>query len=158
MPSTSLGVESPVKDMGYHEYLADVGGYASILGLMISVWVLINLRRIRNQFLFQARFPALRKAIGSHSNTISELLNSFPSSASDIEVELERCSRNLKNLKGKVTGTTRQSVRILIKQINYMTKPFTEQSKADIRKVYVGLTGLETDLKNLTEDQKWRTE
>lgn len=140
----------------YSNYLSDLGSYASIVGLFITILVFINLKKVRNQFLFQARYPALKKAISSHSDTLSKHLNAFPESLEDIESELQPCLANLKNLKVKLTGPTKKSVQQLIIMISDIPRPLREESKQGLRNVYSALVGLETELKNLSEDQKWK--
>lgn len=142
----------------YHDHLADAGSYASIVGLLISFWVLISLRRIRNQFLFQARYPTLKKAISGHSDALSKHLNVFPDSLEELESEFQPCLANLKNLKGKLSGATKKSVHRVIVMIAEIPKPLSENCKQDVRNVYNALVGLEAELKNLSEDQKWRSD
>ncbi|GEM_PF-1848036 len=134
-----------------------IGSIASIIGFLISAWVLFKIRIIESHFLFKVRFPTLKRQVGKHSATISRHLNSFPDSANEIEIELKKCQADLKNLKSKLNGSSKTSVKEILKNINKLPSPLNEYSKQSIREVHLSLVLLEQDLDNLKEDLQWRS-
>ena len=140
------------------EKLSIAGDVSSILGLLMTFWVIYKLRSIRLHFLFQARLPTLKKKVSNHRAELSKLLNSYPSSIPDIETELQKCSANLQSLKSKLRRNQGANVRKLLKSIKDLSSsPLNPESKPALRRVYLHLTLLAGELENLTEDIKWRS-
>lgn len=137
--------------------IGPIGSLCSIMGLFLTIWVLARVGRISRRFLFQARFPALKKKITSHCRTLSKLLNSYPDSSTDLVIELQKCHATLKSLKPKIGRPQRSNISSLLKRIKRLSPASAPPQKDAIDQVYLGLVLLEGELENLSEDIKWRT-
>jgi hypothetical protein len=128
------------------------------VGLVITVWVLVDLHRIKRTFLFQARFPELKNRIRSHSATFTRHLNRWPDTLPDIEIEMRKCCATLENLLQKVGRDHQDNLNVLLKSIRRYQSSLqpNEESKKNIRGIYLDLVHVEEELKNLNEDSKWR--
>jgi hypothetical protein len=138
--------------------LSTIGSVASIIGLLITSWVWFKVRHIEGRFLFKVRFPLLKRQLGKHSSAISSHLNSFPDSASDLEVELSRSQADLKSLKSKLTGPHKATAKRILKDIKRLPSPLTEECKQSIREVHLSLVLFAQELENLKEDLQWRSD
>lgn len=58
-----------------------VGNLSSILGLGITVWILLKVRKIQRGYLLRARLPVLRRRLGRHRSNLASLLDDYPESA-----------------------------------------------------------------------------
>jgi hypothetical protein len=131
---------------------SSIGNIASIIGVLITAYLLFELKRLRTHFLLKARFPSLLKSLSSHANQLSNVLQYGSKSQRDIETLLKVCDATLKNLYTKVSGLEHQSTKSLIKKIKKLKKP---TDKEIIWEIYDGLQGLIEALKHLQKDSKW---
>ena len=140
------------------DLLSTIANLASVAGFLLTIWVWLKVRHIEGHFLFRVRFPAIKRQINGHSRNISLYLNSFPTSANDLEVELKKCQSDLKNLRSKLKGDNKASVTKILEGISQLSSPLQPNSIKDIRDIYLSLVILEKDLENLKEDMQWRTQ
>ncbi|MCI0693303.1 hypothetical protein L0337_15025 [candidate division KSB1 bacterium] len=134
------------------EAFSVIGNIASIIGALISVWVLLDVKRLRAHFLFRARIPDLMKLLKKHANTLSESLRNFVESQRDVESVLPVCESTLKNLKTKLYGDVRQTTKNLLGRIRRRTKP---TSRDQAWEIYEELQALIEALTHLWKDKKW---
>ena len=131
------------------------GSICSILGLVLTIFILGNLRGVRRHFLFQARFPSLKKKMAEHRKNLSQLLNTYETSKQQIQIELQKCRANLNSLKPKLNRSSRNGVNKIIKQIKSAYRPYSHLSESQVREIYLNLIFLEQELENLKQDIKW---
>ena len=131
------------------------GTICSILGLILTIFILGNLRRIHRHFLFQARFPNLRNKIAKHRKSLSQLLNTYDTSKQQIQIELQKCRANLNSLKPKLNRSSRNGVNQVIKQIKSTCGSYSHLSESQVREIHISLVFLEQELENLNQDIKW---
>lgn len=132
-----------------------LGSISSIIGLLLTIFILYKLRRIHRNFLFQARFPDLKRKITRHRSNLSKLLTTYDGSADQVEIELRKCQSNLCSLKRKVARSLRGDIKRLVKHIKNISRSSSHPSKEEIRKVYISLVFIEQELENFSEDIKW---
>jgi hypothetical protein len=80
---------------------SDVGSMASIISLIFTVLVLIDVRRLRSYYLFTGRVPVLTQKLDQHQLKIEEYLNDFDKSISLIWLELAKVEVVLKSLRSE---------------------------------------------------------
>ena len=139
-------------DNFFNNLLKDISDVASIIGVLFTAFILIEIKIIKRKFLFKARIPELLRSLKNHAKEISQKLNDFDDSMRDIETNLTRCSATLKNLKSKVDRNTGQTTQRLIKRIQKRHKPL---QKEDVWKIYNDLQALIDSLSHLQKDIKW---
>ncbi len=155
------------------EYVTAIGIIASILSLIISFFVLINVRRIRRSYLFRARVPELIEKLSNTASSISEQLNYFDGMTVNISKTLGDAEVNLKSLKSKVKGELNKDVKLLLSQIDSLNSMDTsffkslkklfgkessvnnENYKIKIQKIYVSLYKITEKSKNILDDYQW---
>lgn len=136
----------------FHILLRNIGDVASVIGFLISAYVLFELIIIKRKFLFKARIPDLIKSLKNHTMEMSQRLNAFDGSKRELETDLTRCGATLKNLKSKVDRNTRQITKQLIKRIQKRNKP---PQKEEMWQIYNDLQALIDSLGHLQKDSKW---
>ena len=84
------------------EHLSHLGSLASILGLVITLGVFFKIRRLYAALLFLDRVPQHIEQLRAHRQNLTEQLENFDESLTEIRVELAECEANLKSLKLKL--------------------------------------------------------
>ena len=143
-----------IKD--YLDAFSFVGSIFSTLSFIITILILIKLRKIHSEYLFKIRTPELLKKLESTSENISQYLNDFKIFINDINRELTLCKVNLKSLKNKCPKEIKKSVSKLIKVIiSYLKTTNIKKTQDDANMIYIELQGIIEECKNLSEDIKW---
>src|SRR6266550_9444872 len=121
---------------------SDIGTVASLIGtiisifsLAISIWVLSEVRDIRNASRLRVRGPGIIKELGECASNLSLLLNEFEDALPRIEDELAKAKAKLKYLKKSLPSDTKSSVKRLLKSIEKCE--IKVDNKDGIRRVYV---------------------
>ncbi len=130
-----------------------LGNIASVLSVLITGWVLFELKRLRSQYLLQARLPDLVSSLKSKATELSKSLGDFRGSQHDIKAMLPIVTSTLKNLRSKLDGEPKSSVDRLIKYISHNELELDEEAAWLI---YRDLLGVVETLKQFQKDIKWR--
>lgn len=133
--------------------LSDIGSYASIAGLLVTLWILSDLGRIKSRYLFSARVPELARKLRTHSSNLSAMLNDPAANSSQIAEELAAAEVTVTSLSAKVSGVVKKSATSLAKTIR--TTQRTGSDVALLRDTYLAMIKLQEELKNLELDLKW---
>ena len=96
---------------------SDIGTIASIISLGVSVFVLIEVRKIKNVYKLRVRGPVIIKELVRYSANLSGYLDEFEDSLPQIADELGKARAKLKYLKKTLSSDTRTSVKRLLRSI-----------------------------------------
>ena len=135
--------------------LEHIGSFASIVGLGLTVYVFMGVRKIKQEFLFKARLPSLLKKIQGHASTISSELPKLPESKNVITEELAIAQVNIQSLENKSSGSMRSSLKKLRIEIENIRKD-NDIKKDGIRAIYLDMNMIIQEISNIREDDKWR--
>ncbi|MCI0697220.1 hypothetical protein L0337_35105 [candidate division KSB1 bacterium] len=165
--------------VNYIPGLPDLGSYASIIGLIISLYLIFGVRKLRKQFdnfiLLKARVPELRKELEGVTSSVIKLMNEYPDSLRKIQSEFSKCDAILKNLGRKIKGEHKRSVNLLQKliqdelddkKIGFLHRILLSNQKSIPEKnenekqeciyaIHRKLEALILEIRYLEEDQKW---
>ena len=140
----------------FSEHLSGLGSIASILGLVITVFVFFKIRRLYARLLFIARVPEHIKQLQAYRSRITKQLQNFDESLEETRIELAECEATLKSLKYKLRGDMRKSVVELTKLIANQRYSLTRHSKHEVHKIYAELAMVIQSLRELQTDERWR--
>lgn len=135
-----------------------VANVCSVLGFVFTCIVLLQVKRIQQDYLAQARLPELQKKLRGHRSALSKLLNqsNLVTVRQEIEAEIQKCAANLKNLIPKLRQEQTKSISVLLVQTDLLLKSRSAPDREQVNEIYLGLVGIEEELDNLGEDMKWR--
>ena len=133
-----------------------LGSLSSVIALTMTVVIFVKLKGISRSFLFQARFPILKKKLASHRSALLKLLNAFPGSRNDIAVELQRLVATLKSLIPKLDRGRRASVKNVLKAAQTLSSSSRQQVPEQLWSLYLAIVFVEEELANFSEDYRWR--
>jgi hypothetical protein len=133
--------------------LNEIAGLASILGLILTIFVFFNVRNIQNYYKKRIRLPQLLSKIGLNTNNITEYLNDYSGNINSILVELGKTESNLKTLNKNCNQNIKSECNRVIKNIKRTTiKDVTEEK---IRSIHVSLHKIIESTINFQEDLNW---
>jgi hypothetical protein len=131
---------------------SDLGTVASIISLTVSIFVLADVRKIRNAFTLKIRGPIIIKELGKCSSNISGYLDQFEDFLPQIEGEFARAKAKLKYLQKKLPASPRTSVKKLRKSIEKCQVSI--ENKDGVRRVYVEMNQVLEEVKDHQKDLK----
>jgi hypothetical protein len=132
--------------------LASISGWASILSLLLTGWVWLELRNIRKTYLFRARVPEINVKLSKFASEIADGMNNYNESTSEIAVAVGQSDALLKSLHSKTSGSSKSQAKTCLGLASaYLREP----SEAKIRELYVALRKLEAAVEEQLEDLKW---
>jgi hypothetical protein len=127
-----------------------IGTITSIISLGVSIWVLIELRDIRNVAKLRVRGPKIIKELGQCASNLSGFLDEFEDALTQIDDELATAKAKLKYLRKSLPSDTKGSVRRLLKSIEKCE--ITLDNKEGIRRIYVEMNQVLEEVKDHQKD------
>lgn len=138
------------------DLLADIGGFASIIGLILTVWVALNVKSIRSHFFAKARLPAYQKELEKGASRLAEAIGrSNPMEPATIQLELSRLHAHAKSVRRACPRNLRGDVDSLIKAINNVAGAERSKKSEGLWDVYTKAQTCATSLRNHVEDAEW---
>ena len=139
------------------EWIGVIGTWSSILGFLISVYVLLEVRQIRRQFLLRIRIGDLLQALRIQAAEMSIRLNDFEESRHEVDIILARCESTLRSILPKLSGAEKRPTKHLITLLRSYHRPgwLRKKSKFDLDeawRVYTALQGIIESIGHLRDD------
>jgi hypothetical protein len=125
----------------------------SIAGFVITIFVFLDVRKIKKFYVFTGRVIDLSKSLKQHSSNISEYLNDFEGFLPQIQEELTRAEVTLKSLEKKTSGQLKQSVANLARTVQ--SYDAQKKDKDGLRTIYLGMIKIQAEIADLRKDQQW---
>ncbi|ETW99523.1 MAG: hypothetical protein ETSY1_14790 [Candidatus Entotheonella factor] len=129
------------------------------LAFFVSLYVLIELRWIRKEFLLRVRIAPLLRALDRQAREMSIALNDFEDSQQNLRIIFAQCESTLHNLFPKLNGSEKKMVKELVKILKGYRRPSwwinrQELSRNHAWRIYVDLQVVIESVKYLQEDMK----
>ncbi len=144
-----------------------ISNISSIGSLIITLFVLYNLRSIRKVFLFNARVPELNNKLSELASLLSKQLNYSNGLTTEIKKNLADTEVVLNYLKKKVNRHLSKKIKILINDIKFVQgdkivwnlkkkKQLSETQKQEfLEKIYIDIYKITSDVNELYKDYQW---
>lgn len=145
------------------EWLTDlnkIGSISSILGLVVTVFLFIEARKIRNSFLRRARLPEINKELAKLTSNVSDQLKKWGGDKTPALEAFSKVKALLENIKPKLPPEEKRKVgdyinRLQPKKYLVIKTSLSELSEDSAWELYTELSGLVTSLQQLAKDSKW---
>lgn len=145
------------------EWLTDlnkIGSISSILGLVVTVFLFIEARKIRNSFLRRARLPEINKELAKLTSNVSDQLKKWGGDKTPALEAFSNVKALLENIKPKLPPEEKRKVgdyinRLQPKKYLVIKTSLSELSEDSAWELYTELSGLVTSLQQLAKDSKW---
>jgi len=141
-------------------WITNISIVSSIFGLVFTVYVLLEVNKIRNSYLRRARLPETIKDIKkAHKNLSKSLKNWQEKQRVGIE-QLSITKSLLVNLLPKLSDTEKNEVSKFINTLQkreyfFIKSTISEATEDEAWEIYSNLSGIITTLHQLHKDSKW---
>lgn len=130
-----------------------VGNIASIVSLILTFYVFLDVRRIKSYYIFAGRVPVLIETLEQHGARIFDYLDKGKHSLLEIEMELANTEVVLESLKDKLDGEAKKSVELLLQNLkNY---DYKRKDRKALRMIYLDMSKVIGRIRQIQEDRKW---
>lgn len=148
-----VSITSKMAEMLSSDVLSGFGSIASTIGVILTIFVLLSLRKIRSQYIFAARVPELIEKLSDLASDISECMNDFDTFIPQISLDLGEAEVVLKSLRKKLRRKSRKSIDQLLKNMDDYNANTGDSDK--LWGVYVDMSKVIAEVKDIQEDLKW---
>lgn len=140
--------------------LNKIGSISSMIGFIVTVFLFIEARKIRDSFLRRARLPEINKELTKATSKVSDQLKNWDDDKTPALEEFSKVKALLENIKPKLPSEERKKVndyicRLQPKKYLIIKTSISELSEDAAWELYTELSGLVTSLQQLAKDSKW---
>ena len=141
-------------------WITNISIVSSIFGLAFTVYVLLEVQKIRNSYLRRARLPETIKEITEAHKTLFRCLKNWQiKERSGIE-QFSITRSLLVNLSPKLPDTEKNEISKFVKTLQrreyiFIKTTISEATVDEAWEIYTNLTGIITTLNQLHKDSKW---
>lgn len=145
------------------EWLTDLnklGSLSSILGLIVTLFLLYEARKIRNSFLRRARLPEVNRELSKSTSLLSENLKGWSSDKNPSLETFSTIQALLENIREKLPSDEKRKVDEYLSNLHpkrfwIVNSPLSDLTEDEAWNRYTELSGLVTSLQQLAKDSKW---
>lgn len=148
-----LGLPTFLDTFATRETFYIVGNIFSIASFILSIFVLWNIRKLRNAYKLRVRGPALIKDLAKAASSLSKLMNAYEQFIPQISEEMGRVGVKLRSLKRKLSGSPKRSVKRVLTYVDHCE--VTVQNEEEVRLVYGEVLKVIEELKDNQKDLDW---
>ncbi len=145
----------------FPQWIMDIATIMTILGFVITVFVLQQTKEIKRNFLSKARLPQIQRELRSCASNINKQLDDWESSKEKIFVEFSKCAGLLDSLIQKLNDDQSASAKALLKRLKYrpyyILRPIKNKitDKDTAWSLYADLSELNSNLSQIIKDSHW---
>jgi hypothetical protein len=129
-----------------------LGTIFSIASFVLSIFVLWNVRKLRNAYRLRARGPSLIRELSKASSNLSKFLNEYDDSLSQVKEELAKAAVKLRRLRRNVNRDQKQSIRRVLQAIDQCEVTVQNEEEG---LVYIEIVKVTEELKDYQKDLDW---
>jgi predicted nucleic acid-binding Zn-ribbon protein len=148
-----LDLPTTVRNLLTRETFYVIGNVFSIASFILSIFVLWNIRKLRNAYRLRVRGPSLIRDLSKAASNLSKFMNDFDEFVPQVSQELGKAGVKLNSLKRKLTGDPKKSVKRVIQYIDQCK--VNVQNEEQVRLVYVEILKIIEELKDYQKDLDW---
>lgn len=142
-----------------------IANWCSILGLLISLFVLYSLKKIRKHFKLKARIPEIVNQLEDFSKELNSYIDDIEGNKNELIIISKRLEYTLKSLREKSTDQITKNIDKMLVSISMLKKggPFkwnplrksTWKFDDEIWEIYSDIQGILQGLKEANKDSLW---
>lgn len=131
----------------------EIGSFYSLVSLLLTIFIFLSIRKIKNFYFCKVRLPQLIKKVKSNTSKISDFLNNFKESKDNIRLELGKLEANLKSLSKKINKPIKLYIKKDLKRIRNLSK--NNLTPEITWEIYREVSKTLEEINNYFEDIKW---
>jgi hypothetical protein len=128
------------------DFFNAIDNLSSLIGLLVSVFVLVKIKKIESNYNARIRLPALLAKINAHASNLIALMQDYAETVNEIKLELASTGADLESLHKKVDRSMKAEIKSTIRRIRRFDESQEKRdglSKRRILLLYVGLSELD---------------
>jgi hypothetical protein len=137
------------------ETFSKIGSIFSIASFGLTVWVLLETRKLRGLYKLRVRGPSLIKDLVKLASILFSYLNDYSNSVAQIAQELGKIGVKLKSLEVKLNGAPKSSVKLVRSYIDQCE--VNNENEEQVRRIYVEIIKVIEELKDHQKDLDWES-
>jgi hypothetical protein len=145
-----------VKFLGTSEWFVALVNITSLIGFLLTIWVLFDVRNIKSYYVFKVRVPQHVKKLKKYAANLSEYMNDFEGMLPQVEMELASIEVELESLRRKLDRKPGRPVDQLLRDVKAYNKAQTKDIKA-LRRIHIDLHKAVTRIEEIQEDLRWES-
>lgn len=130
-----------------------VGNFLSIVSFVLTIFVWLNVRKLRNVYKLKARGPSLIKELSKSASNLSRFMNEYHEFVPQVTEELGKVAVKLHSLKRKLSGSPKRSVKQVLACIDQCE--VSAQNEEQVRRTYIEIVKVIEELKDNQKDLNW---
>lgn len=111
------------------DLLAVIASWASVISLLLTIYVAWSIRKIRNKYISRIRAPRFVEMLVEKGSILSDFANDFSNSEQEICDELARVDVRPKAMQGRMRGESKKAIKELRTRIRDYEKEPDSQAK-----------------------------
>lgn len=140
--------------------LNKIGSISSMIGLVVTIFLFMEARKIRNSFLRRARLPEINRELAKVTSKVSDQLKNWDADKTPALETFSNIKALLENIKPKLPSEEGRKVsdylnRLQPKKYLFIKTSISELGEDAAWELYTELSGLVTSLQQLAKDSKW---
>lgn len=145
----------------FPQWVQDINTGLSVLGFFITLYVLIEVKYIKNSFLQRARLPEIIKELSKTGSELNKCLNQWPGQRNEAKSQLKIAASLLKSTKKMLPKEERQEIKKMLSKFEAATNSSgdTRISEEDCFDLYADLysdiRSIVTTMEQLSKNIKW---
>ena len=145
------------------EWLADInkiGSVSSVAGLIVTIFLFVEARAIKNSFLRRARLPEINRELTKASSQLSQHLKNWETDKPPALATFSSIKALLENVLPKLPSEEKRKVESYLNRIRptkylFVKNSISKLSEDAVWELYTELSGLVTSLQQSAKDSKW---
>jgi chromosome segregation ATPase len=125
----------------------------SIAGFALTIWVLLETRKLRLLYKLRARGPSLIRELQKIVSNLTYSLDNYSTSIAQIDQELGKVEIKLKSLEAKLIGAPKNSVKLVRSSIDQCEVNLENEER--VRRVCREVVKVLEELKDHQKDLDW---
>lgn len=142
------------------DWLTSISSISSIIGLIITVFLFIEARKIRGSFIRRARLPELNRELAKMTSEVSKNLKNWGVDKTPALESFSKVKALLENIEPKLPTEERKKVLLWLSRLEprkylFIKANIAQMSENSVWNLYADLSGLVTSLEQTIKDSKW---
>lgn len=151
-----MDISTYIGQLGAKEIFEATGNIASILSLIISFLVWLGVKKIREFYIFNARFPDLTMKLSNLASNLSDGLNIYDGVTTKLKKILVDIEIILKSLRKHAIGDVKNSINSLIKIIQKTDSNNENAPKELLENIHLMTYKVIKQCEELYEESRWK--
>ena len=140
--------------------MGNLGSLSSILGLLATIFLIFEAKKLRSSFLRRARLPQITEELSIATSELSENLKFWRQNSAPALHTFSKIEGLLGNIRTKLPGKEKKLVDEFLtllhpKKYLVLTQPLSQLTDDEAWDRYTKLNSLVTTFEQLTKDMKW---